>query len=224
MQGLHLIFTLRNLQVRQFYWIWSRIHGSSFIPKEYQRHMKCIVDLEGVESIDDAPDTSYYQVTSECYKTHFILRSFNTFDPSLKRFCCHYFGLGGNTFLFFRVGKYKDCICLVFNEVVKVLISEGCCKFGVTYMSRCPLCSCKGHNSTSFNWTRLIFRKILRLFKINWVECVFYRISTTTTITTQQQQWVTFMLLFQAGTFLFPYKVWKAIEGGLIASFGDDAR
>jgi hypothetical protein len=40
----------------------------------------------------------------------------------------------------------------------------------------------------------------------------------------RRQQWVTFMLLFQAGTFLFPYKVWKAIEGGLIASFGDDAR
>ena len=32
------------------------------------------------------------------------------------------------------------------------------------------------------------------------------------------------MLLFQAGTFLFPYKIWKAIEGGLIAAFGDDAR
>ena len=30
-------------------------------PKEYQPHMKCIVDLEGVESADDAPDTSYYQ-------------------------------------------------------------------------------------------------------------------------------------------------------------------
>ena len=23
--------------------------------------MKCIVELEGVESVDDAPDTSYYQ-------------------------------------------------------------------------------------------------------------------------------------------------------------------
>jgi len=32
------------------------------------------------------------------------------------------------------------------------------------------------------------------------------------------------MLLFQAGTFLIPYKVWKAIEGGLIDAFGDDAR
>jgi len=37
------------------------IHGSSFIPQEYQAHMKCIVDLDGVESKDDAPDTSYYQ-------------------------------------------------------------------------------------------------------------------------------------------------------------------
>lgn len=26
------------------------IHGSSYIPREYQRHMKCIVDLEGVQS------------------------------------------------------------------------------------------------------------------------------------------------------------------------------
>ena len=39
----------------------ARIHGSSYIPPEYQQHMKCIVDLEGVESADDAPDTSYYQ-------------------------------------------------------------------------------------------------------------------------------------------------------------------
>ena len=26
-----------------------------------QAHVKCIVDLDGVESADDAPDTSYYQ-------------------------------------------------------------------------------------------------------------------------------------------------------------------
>ena len=38
------------------------IHGSSYIPPEYQQHMKCIVDLDGIESADDAPDTSYYQV------------------------------------------------------------------------------------------------------------------------------------------------------------------
>ncbi len=37
------------------------IHGSSYIPVEYQPHMKCIADLEGVKSEDDAPDTSYYQ-------------------------------------------------------------------------------------------------------------------------------------------------------------------
>ncbi|XP_040572044.1 innexin inx2 [Lepeophtheirus salmonis] len=37
------------------------IHGSSFIKPEYQTHMKCIVDLEGIDSEDDAPDTSYYQ-------------------------------------------------------------------------------------------------------------------------------------------------------------------
>lgn len=37
------------------------IHGSSYIPMEYQEHMKCIVDLDGVKSKDDAPDTSYYQ-------------------------------------------------------------------------------------------------------------------------------------------------------------------
>jgi len=37
------------------------IHGSSYIKPEYQAHMKCIVDLDGVESADMAPDTSYYQ-------------------------------------------------------------------------------------------------------------------------------------------------------------------
>jgi len=37
------------------------IHGSTYIPPEHQVHMKCIVDLEGIESEDDAPDTSYYQ-------------------------------------------------------------------------------------------------------------------------------------------------------------------
>ncbi|TRY61749.1 hypothetical protein TCAL_03670 [Tigriopus californicus] len=37
------------------------IHGSSYIPPEYQPHMKCIVDLQGVTGEDDAPDTSYYQ-------------------------------------------------------------------------------------------------------------------------------------------------------------------
>lgn len=37
------------------------IHGSSYIPPEYQAHMLCIVDQDGVHSADDAPDTSYYQ-------------------------------------------------------------------------------------------------------------------------------------------------------------------
>ena len=37
------------------------IHGSSYMEPQYQEHMKCIVDMEGVESADDAPDTSYYQ-------------------------------------------------------------------------------------------------------------------------------------------------------------------
>ena len=37
------------------------IHGSSYIPPEYQPHLRCIVEQEGVNSEDDAPDTSYYQ-------------------------------------------------------------------------------------------------------------------------------------------------------------------
>jgi len=37
------------------------IHGTSYIPPQYQPHLKCIVELEGVESEDDAPDTAYYQ-------------------------------------------------------------------------------------------------------------------------------------------------------------------
>ena len=39
------------------------IHGSSYIPKNYQEHMKCIVDMDGIDSEDDAPDTAYYQVS-----------------------------------------------------------------------------------------------------------------------------------------------------------------
>eukprot|EP00092_Neocalanus_flemingeri_P099278 GFUD01126655.1.p1 GENE.GFUD01126655.1~~GFUD01126655.1.p1 ORF type:complete len:393 (-),score=96.88 GFUD01126655.1:179-1357(-) len=73
------------------------IHGSSYIPPQYQAHVGCIVDLDGIESADDAPDTSYYQ-------------------------------------------------------------------------------------------------------------------------------WVTFMFAIQAAIFFFPYKVWHAIEGGLIASFGTDGK
>ena len=37
------------------------IHGSSFIPQEYQAKLKCIVEQDGVMSADEAPDTSYYQ-------------------------------------------------------------------------------------------------------------------------------------------------------------------
>jgi len=37
------------------------IHGSSYIPPQYQAHLRCIVDQDGIESADDAPDTSYYQ-------------------------------------------------------------------------------------------------------------------------------------------------------------------
>jgi hypothetical protein len=32
------------------------------------------------------------------------------------------------------------------------------------------------------------------------------------------------MLLIQAGTFVLPHKIWKILEGGLISSFGKDAR
>jgi len=31
------------------------IHGSSYIPPHYQRHMKCIADMEGVYKKEDAP-------------------------------------------------------------------------------------------------------------------------------------------------------------------------
>ena len=53
------------------------IHGSSYIPKQYQQHMKCIVDLDGIESEDDAPDTSYYQViyTGSRFEVHYAPRS-----------------------------------------------------------------------------------------------------------------------------------------------------
>jgi len=37
------------------------ITGSSYIPPEYQGHVKCIVDQEDIKSPHDAPDTSYYQ-------------------------------------------------------------------------------------------------------------------------------------------------------------------
>ena len=37
-------------------------------------------------------------------------------------------------------------------------------------------------------------------------------------------QWVTFVMLVQAGTFMLPYKIWTGLEGGLIAEFGLDAK
>ena len=42
---------------KDFCWI----HGSAYIPPQYQRHMKCIAELEHVKSKEDAPWTSYYQ-------------------------------------------------------------------------------------------------------------------------------------------------------------------
>ena len=41
---------------------------------------------------------------------------------------------------------------------------------------------------------------------------------------TAYYQWVTFMQIFQAGMFLLPYKIWSWCEGGLLESFGQDAK
>jgi len=41
---------------------------------------------------------------------------------------------------------------------------------------------------------------------------------------TQYYQWVTFVFAIQAAVFYMPYKIWSALEGGLIASFGTDAK
>ena len=57
-EPIHCDFTTVDEDLAQDY-CW--IHGSSYIPVEYQHHLKCIADLEGVASEDDAPDTSYYQ-------------------------------------------------------------------------------------------------------------------------------------------------------------------
>jgi hypothetical protein len=56
--------TVRDKEKKFNYNIGTRIHGSSYIPPQYQGHMKCITDLDGVKSADDAPDTSYYQWVS----------------------------------------------------------------------------------------------------------------------------------------------------------------
>eukprot|EP00088_Acartia_fossae_P035740 TRINITY_DN36869_c0_g1_i1.p1 TRINITY_DN36869_c0_g1~~TRINITY_DN36869_c0_g1_i1.p1 ORF type:complete len:424 (-),score=70.36 TRINITY_DN36869_c0_g1_i1:104-1375(-) len=37
-------------------------------------------------------------------------------------------------------------------------------------------------------------------------------------------QWVTFVFAIQAAVFYLPYKIWSALEGGLISDFGTDAK
>ena len=37
-------------------------------------------------------------------------------------------------------------------------------------------------------------------------------------------QWVTFVMMIQAGTFMLPKKIWTALEGGLMEEFGQDAK
>jgi len=41
---------------------------------------------------------------------------------------------------------------------------------------------------------------------------------------TSYYQWVTFVMMVQAGAFMLPYKLWKALEGGLLEDFGADAK
>jgi len=41
---------------------------------------------------------------------------------------------------------------------------------------------------------------------------------------TSYYQWVTFVFAIQAAVFYFPYKIWASLEGGLLASFGTDAK
>ena len=41
---------------------------------------------------------------------------------------------------------------------------------------------------------------------------------------TQYYQWVTFVFAIQAAVFYLPYKIWYMLEGGLMASFGSDAK
>ena len=41
---------------------------------------------------------------------------------------------------------------------------------------------------------------------------------------TQYYQWVTFVFAIQAAVFYMPYKIWSCLEGGLIASFGTEAK
>ena len=43
-------------------------------------------------------------------------------------------------------------------------------------------------------------------------------------IISQYYQWVTFVFAIQAAVFYLPYKIWSCLEGGLMASFGTDAK
>ena len=41
---------------------------------------------------------------------------------------------------------------------------------------------------------------------------------------TSYYQWVTFMFCIQAALFYLPYRIWTALEGGVLASFGTDGK
>ncbi len=41
---------------------------------------------------------------------------------------------------------------------------------------------------------------------------------------TSYYQWITFVTVFQAALFYMPHKIWKYLEGGLMYSFGGEAR
>ena len=63
---------------------------------------------------------------------------------------------------------------------------------------------------------RLIY---LKTYLLNTYQMLMYR-----DVYTSYYQWVTFVLLIQAGFFIFPYKLWKILEGGLMESFGTDGK
>ena len=52
--------------------------------------------------------------------------------------------------------------------------------------------------------------------------CTFLK--TTTIYYLTLFQWVTFVMMVQAGTFMLPYRIWRALEGGLIEEFGTEAK
>ena len=41
---------------------------------------------------------------------------------------------------------------------------------------------------------------------------------------TSYYQWVTFMFCIQAALFYLPYRIWTALEGGVLASFGTEGK